>query len=80
VKIRIEKGGARAVTPDFGVLKEGLRMAQRTTPTAITNLGARAMHDHNRSIADVFSGATASGTLGPCSFHPGLPSPDLDGG
>ncbi|WP_404712040.1 hypothetical protein [Sphingomonas sp. MMS24-J13] len=78
MKIRIEKGGAHAVMPDFGVLREGLRMAQQMTPTAIANISARALHDHKRFIADVFSDSVTSRTLGPCSFHPDLPPPDRD--
>jgi hypothetical protein len=76
VKIRNEKDGVDTATPDFGVLREGLRMAQRTTPTAIANFSARAMHDHNHSIVHVFAGPMAPDALGPCSFHPGLSDRD----
>jgi hypothetical protein len=80
VKIRTEKSGACTATPDFGAFMEELRVSQQKTPTAIANSNARKMHDQSRSIVDVFSEPMIPETLGPCSFHPGLPSPGRDQG
>lgn len=78
VKIRTETSGARADKPNFGLLKEGLRMVQRTTPTAIASIEARVPNNHGEAIVGVFAGSKGSEELGPCSFHSGLPSLDRD--
>ncbi len=78
MKIGTEQGGGRAVESDFGPLREGLRMAQRTTPTAIASQKARAAHRPEIDLTDIFAGADATGAPGPCSFHPGLAAPMQD--
>jgi hypothetical protein len=74
VKIRFETGGAQPAKPDFGMLREGLRVAQRTTPTAIANGRTRAAQRHSDALVQMFAGAkepdprAAEG-----SFYPDLP-------
>ena len=79
MKIRIETGGAQPIKPDFGMLREGLRVAQRTTPTAIANEKARALHDHAEAIVRMFAGPEAEhGRPGKGSFHPTPSAADAD--
>ena len=76
MKIRREWGGTDAARPDFGMLKEGLRVAQGTTPTAVANGKSRAARAHSEALIRMFAGATSPLELGRGSFHPGLPGSD----
>ena len=71
MKIRIETGGAGAAKPDFGMLREGLRVAQQTTPTAIASGRVRAPHDRD-ALVNLFAGAKPPARA-QGRFHPGLP-------
>jgi hypothetical protein len=74
VKIRFETGGAQTVRPDFGMLREGLRVAQETTPTAIANAKTRAAQRHSEALVRMFAGSKAPEPgAGEGSFYPGLP-------
>ncbi len=74
MKIRFETGGTQTVRPDFGMLREGLRVAQGTTPTAIANAKTRAAQRQNEALAEMFGGAKAAELrTGEGSFYPGLP-------
>lgn len=79
MKIRIDMEGAEALKPDFGMLREGLRVAQLTTPTALASSKARAAHDHSAALVKMFAGSKmperkqAKG-----SFYPTLPPEEDD--
>ena len=77
--MRIEIGDARPVKPDFGMLREGLRVSQRTTPTAVANDKARSLHDHAESLVRMFAGSKAAECRSAKgSFYPALPPVDED--
>jgi hypothetical protein len=79
VKIRIETGSAHAVKPDFGMLREGFRVAQRTTPTAQASDKARVPQDHAEALIRMFAGPKAAQRKpAKGSFYPTLPPVDDD--
>ena len=79
MKIRIETSGAHSVRPDFGMLREGLRVAQQTTPTAVANGQARASLDHAEALVRMFAGPNATERKpAKGSFYPTLPPVDED--
>ena len=74
VKIRFETGGTQTAKPDFGMLREGLRVAQGTTPTAIANGKTRAAKRHSDALVQMFAGAKVPDPkAAEGSFYPDLP-------
>ena len=74
VKIPMKDDAGHVIALDFGTLTEGLRAMHRRTPTALANIKAHASQNREDTIARIFAWAKAGETLGPCSFHSGVPA------
>jgi len=74
VKIQIETGGARQSGPNYGILREGLRINQQSNPTAVANGKARALREHAAALVRTFAGPDAAEReAARGSFRPDLP-------